>query len=96
MDINIASVVQTIDSFPLINKWYVCNMWFGFDLQMLVFLLSDPLTSIKMTNDSQRNIPGDFDCEDENLNRCNDPKAKMLEKSRMVTRKRGIDLREET
>ena len=27
---------------------------------------------------------------------CNDPKAKMLEKSRMVTRKRGIDLREET
>ena len=69
MDINIASVVQTIDSFPLINKWYVCNMWFGFDLQMLVFLISDPLTSIKMTNDSQRNIPGDFDCEDENLNR---------------------------
>ena len=27
---------------------------------------------------------------------CNDPKAKMLEKSRMVTRKRVIDLREET
>ena len=27
---------------------------------------------------------------------CNDPKAKVLEKSRMVTRKRGIDLREET